>query len=338
MKQTRQDFFTANGEGIKIMTFTEFARHILRMECGESLELYAVVNRQTRECSRPLSVRKEQWNGTPFYLLGGHGQEVRTINFAGRPKEEFETTCHDVLDSYDAVESIGAVVSRLRELSPEELHKRIAEEMKTGCKYLLVYRSEEEMTAALDGKIYAISDTDGKFLCDLYQPDYLHLETGRYCGHRIHSGHAFPFRLGNRQPHGTRQGALLPDGDYIYPRNGNAMIEIGNRIETPEGVFYELEYGGEGNIYKNEDAFLNRPDEVCYVPEYAAEDREDWRVSESSDGCFTHNSLLALCKGNEEVCQDLFYSLEWTYPTTLLEEWDSNGYFDEIEGWYDSND
>lgn len=113
-----------------------------------------------------------------LYLLGGHGQEVRTINFAGRPKEEFETTCHDVLDSYDAVESIGAVVSRLRELSPEELHKRIAEEMKTGCKYLLVYRSEEEMTAALDGKIYAISDTDGKFLCDLYQPDYLHLENG----------------------------------------------------------------------------------------------------------------------------------------------------------------
>lgn len=116
------------------------------------------------------------------------------------------------------------------------------------------------------------------------------------------------------------------------------MIEIGNRIETPEGVFYELEYGGEGNIYKNEDAFLNRPDEVCYIPEYAAEDREDWRVPESSDGCFTHNSLLALCKGNAEVCQDLFYSLEWTYPTTLLEEWDSNGYFDEIEGWYDSND
>lgn len=98
--------------------------------------------------------------------------------FVGRPKEEFETTCHDALDSYDAVESIGAVVSRLRELSPEELHKRIAEEMKTGCKYLLVYRSEEEMTAALDGKIYAISDTDGKFLCDLYQLDYLHLENG----------------------------------------------------------------------------------------------------------------------------------------------------------------
>lgn len=48
--------------------------------------------------------------------------------------------------------------------------------MKAGCKYLLVYRSEEEMAAALDGRIYAVSDTDGKYLCDLYQPDYLHLE------------------------------------------------------------------------------------------------------------------------------------------------------------------
>lgn len=177
MKHIKQDFFTANGEGIKIMTFTEFARYILRMEGRECLELYAGVNRHTKECTQPLSVKKEQWDGTPFYLLGGHGREVRTINFADRPKEEFETTCYDALDSCDAVGCIGVVVSRLRELSSEELHKRITEEMRIGCKYLLVYRSEEEMAAALDGRIYAISDTDGKFLCDLYQSDYLHLES-----------------------------------------------------------------------------------------------------------------------------------------------------------------
>ncbi len=115
------------------------------------------------------------------------------------------------------------------------------------------------------------------------------------------------------------------------------MIEIGKRIETSEGVAYELEYGGEGNIYKNEDAFLNRPDEVCYVPEYAAEGCEGWRVPQNED-CFTHNTLLALCKGNEEVCWDLFYSLEWTFPTTLLEEWETNGCLDDIESWYDDND
>ena len=112
------------------------------------------------------------------------------------------------------------------------------------------------------------------------------------------------------------------------------MIEIGKKTETPEGVFYELEYGGEGNIYKNEDAFLNRPNEVCYVPEYAVEDYENGQVPQTGD-CYTHNSLLELCKGDEEVCQNLFYSLEWTYPETLLEEWDLNGYFDETEEWYD---
>lgn len=110
------------------------------------------------------------------------------------------------------------------------------------------------------------------------------------------------------------------------------MIEIGKRIKTSEGVSYELEYGGEGYIYKNEDAFLNRPDAVCYIPEYAADGCEGWRVPQNED-CFTHNSLLALCKGNEEVCRDLFYSLEWTYPSTLLEEWEMNGYFDDIKGW-----
>ncbi|WP_289764508.1 tyrosine protein kinase [uncultured Duncaniella sp.] len=176
MEKIKQDFFTANGEGIKIMTFENFSRHILRMKCGEHLDIYAKTNSETKECFQPLCVKKEQLGDTSFFLLGGHGQEVRPINFAGRPKEEFETSCYDALDSYDAIDTIGIVVSRLRELSAEELHERITEEMKTGCKYLVVYRNEEEMIAALDGKIYTVSDTDGKFLCDLYEPDYIRLE------------------------------------------------------------------------------------------------------------------------------------------------------------------
>lgn len=176
MEKIKQDFFTAGGEGIKLMTFGEFARHILRMECGESLKIYVGADRETKECSLPVSVKKELWDDTPFYLLGGHGQEVRTVNFAGRTEEEFETTCYDALDSYEAESSIGVVVSRLRALSPEELHERIMREMESGYKYLFVYRNEEEMTAALDGKVYAISDTNCKFLCDLYEPDYIRLE------------------------------------------------------------------------------------------------------------------------------------------------------------------
>lgn len=158
------------------MTFSEFARHILHMECGKSLEVYVRADCKTKECSLPLSIKKELWGDMPFYLLGGHGREVRTINFANRPEEEFETTCYDALDSYGAETNVGVVVSRLRALSPEELHERIMQEMTLGYRYLFVYRNEDEMTAALDGKIYAISDSNCKFLCDLYEPDYIRLE------------------------------------------------------------------------------------------------------------------------------------------------------------------
>lgn len=108
-------------------------------------------------------------------------------------------------------------------------------------------------------------------------------------------------------------------------------IATGQRIETPEGVFYKLENNGVGNIYKNGDAYVNRPDEVCYVPEYAAKGRKDGKVPENKSNCYTHKDLLALCGGNEEMCDELFYELEWTFPKTKLEEWDIYGNDDDEE-------
>ena len=40
---------------------------------------------------------------------------------------------------------------------------------------MLVYRNEQEMTNVLDGNIYAISDIDGKYLCDILEQDYIRL-------------------------------------------------------------------------------------------------------------------------------------------------------------------
>lgn len=176
LKKLKQDFFTPDGDGILIMTFNEVAERILRMKCGESMELYINVNKNTKECLLPLSIKKEQWNGTPFYLLGGHGLEVRTINYVGRSKDEYETTCFDALDSYGAKEIVGVVVSKSLELTPEELFGTISEEKKKGCKYLLVFRNEEEMEETFEGNLYAISDTDGKFLCYLCYDDYVRME------------------------------------------------------------------------------------------------------------------------------------------------------------------
>ncbi len=101
------------------------------------------------------------------------------------------------------------------------------------------------------------------------------------------------------------------------------MQQIGQRIETPEGVFFELDYSGEGMIFKDEEAFLNHPDAICYIPEAEAIDYNGWRIPETASVGYTHNDLLLLCEGDEELCHELFYELEWTCPTTLLCEWGS---------------
>lgn len=172
----KYDFFNENGECIKIMDFNAFTSYIKRMKYGESMDIYIKTDPKCRTCSQKLSVRKELWNEAPFFMFGGYGQEVQIINLINRLENKFEISCRDTLDSYNAVETVGLVVGKLRILTPEELHKRIMKEMNVGYKYLLVYSNEEEMITALEGKIYAISDVNGKFLCDLYQTDYVQME------------------------------------------------------------------------------------------------------------------------------------------------------------------
>ena len=79
-----------------------------------------------------------------------------------------------------------------------------------------------------------------------------------------------------------------------------------------------------GYAYFNNEAFLNKTNEVCYVPENAD------KISE----CYTYNDLLTLCKNhikdnnleNElkaiDLVENMFESLEWTFPETWLNEYD----------------
>ena len=62
-----------------------------------------------------------------------------------------------------------------RVLTPGDLYELIQQEQTKGYKYLFIYRNEKAMLEALDGKIYAISDTDGTHLCDLLREDYLRM-------------------------------------------------------------------------------------------------------------------------------------------------------------------
>lgn len=56
-----------------------------------------------------------------------------------------------------------------------ELHGRIISEQEKGYKYLLVYRDMHELVEKLDNDFYAISDTNGAYLCDLLKPEFTEL-------------------------------------------------------------------------------------------------------------------------------------------------------------------
>ena len=57
---------------------------------------------------------------------------------------------------------------------------------------------------------------------------------------------------------------------------------------------------------KDEDAFLNRPDEVCYIPEL-------------SDEKYTRNDIISICKENEAIANEVFNNLDWQCPETEIE-------------------
>jgi hypothetical protein len=86
------------------------------------------------------------------------------------------------------------------------------------------------------------------------------------------------------------------------------------------------EMDSNGYAYFNYEAFTNKTDEICYIPENA----------EIIEECFNYNDLLKLCEkhiiDNElqeeitasELVDIMFDSIEWTFPSTWLAEYEYN--------------
>lgn len=68
----------------------------------------------------------------------------------------------------------------------------------------------------------------------------------------------------------------------------------------------------QGMVFKDPDAFRNRPGEPCYVPELV-------------DDAYTGEMIKKLCNGQEEIARRLFRELDWQGPSTLMGEWEVNG-------------
>ena len=100
----------------------------------------------------------------------------------------------------------------------------------------------------------------------------------------------------------------LPIGSYIPPN------EDGN------GEKIEREFYGQGMIFKNDEAFYDEehPDRVCYIPEL-------------SDSKYTRNSFLTICNNQPELAEELYQSVDWQHPETLMDEWERDGEVDTCE-------
>lgn len=88
------------------------------------------------------------------------------------------------------------------------------------------------------------------------------------------------------------------------------------------GLPEEKTWFGQGMIYKNWEAYDSSLDMVCYIPEL-------------SDATYTRQDFIDFCRGNEELAKELFLSVDWQHPETLIEDWKVNEEVRECEqcGW-----
>lgn len=115
---------------------------------------------------------------------------------------------------------------------------------------------------------------------------------------------------------------------YATPDNENDLrpnyVKTG-KIETFEEKRYLYGYTSDGMCFKDEEVYLNRPDEICYIPEstFIDCDKDDNGSISSDDaemGGYSHNSILDLCDGNENLAKIVFDTIEWQCPETYYNE------------------
>ncbi len=87
------------------------------------------------------------------------------------------------------------------------------------------------------------------------------------------------------------------------------MLKVGT-FEKPDKI--HREYYGQGMIFKDEEAFKYRHDEICYIPEL-------------SDTLYSRNNIVDACKGSIEVAEEVFSALDWQHVESLIEDWEING-------------
>jgi len=113
----------------------------------------------------------------------------------------------------------------------------------------------------------------------------------------------------------------------VYPAGFKVYDDDDNLIG------YEGNHCGEGFIYKNEDAFKNNPDEICYINEYSFRDNTGFvSVEDAEKEGETHKTIVEQVmdawgeeymltdEQAEYFAEDVFGLAEWACITTYLAE------------------
>lgn len=112
----------------------------------------------------------------------------------------------------------------------------------------------------------------------------------------------------------------------LHKLNKLKYIQIGS-VENPlsDNPEYKKEHTGNGFVFKDEIAFEYFNDRVCYVAELEGNDEFDDYVGSS------YSDFLEICEGDTKLALDLFEEVDWQHPSTLYNDWDLHGRFDENE-------
>lgn len=89
------------------------------------------------------------------------------------------------------------------------------------------------------------------------------------------------------------------------------MLKIGSIEENDGDYIIKREYYRQGMVFKDEDAYRNRKNEPCYVPEL-------------SDFVYTGTDFLEMCNGQQDFADELFEGVDWQHPETLIDDWFKN--------------
>ena len=122
-------------------------------------------------------------------------QMRRTINqnrYGNRLPDDFKITVDDLAMCFAEVEEINheeyvrqlmkGIFSNSKSLfkgtkmTPDKFREHNLRIIMAPCKHLFIFKEHDEFMKELDGKVYAVSDKNGDFICDLLEEDMVTLD------------------------------------------------------------------------------------------------------------------------------------------------------------------